>query len=59
MGRGLGRTDKPDIPYSIEMMAEDTFGLVDVIDVKQAHILGISMGSRIALTCGWEVSETC
>jgi len=27
--RGAGRTDKPDVPYSIEMMAEDTIGLLD------------------------------
>jgi pimeloyl-ACP methyl ester carboxylesterase len=47
--RGSGRTDKPDIPYTIEMMAEDTVGLMDAINVKQAHILGISMGSRVAL----------
>ena len=49
-GRGSGRTDKPDIPYTIEMMAEDTVGLMDAIDIKHANILGISMGSRIALT---------
>lgn len=47
--RGSGRTDKPDIPYSIEMMAEDTTGLMDAIGIRRAHILGISTGSRIAL----------
>jgi 3-oxoadipate enol-lactonase len=46
--RGAGRTDKPDIPYSIGMMADDTAGLLDVLDIKQAHLLGISMGGRIA-----------
>ena len=29
--RGAGRTDKPDIPYSIEMMAEDTAGLMQAL----------------------------
>lgn len=47
--RGTGRTDKPDQPYSIEMMAEDTVGLMDALNIRSAHILGISMGSRIAL----------
>lgn len=47
--RGSGRTDKPDIPYSIEMMAEDTAGLMDAIGIHRSHILGISTGSRIAL----------
>ncbi|MCK9342336.1 MAG: alpha/beta hydrolase [Massilibacteroides sp.] len=47
--RGSGRTEKPDIPYSIEMMADDTAGLMDAIGIRRAHILGISTGSRIAL----------
>lgn len=46
--RGVGRTDMPDIPYTIEMMAEDTVGLMDEIGIKSAHFLGSSMGSRIA-----------
>jgi pimeloyl-ACP methyl ester carboxylesterase len=47
--RGTGRTDKPDEPYSIEIMAQDTVGLMDAIGIKSANFLGISMGSRIAL----------
>jgi 3-oxoadipate enol-lactonase len=31
--RGAGRTDKPDIPYSIAMMADDTVGLLKAIGV--------------------------
>jgi pimeloyl-ACP methyl ester carboxylesterase len=47
--RGAGRTDKPDRPYSIEMMAEDTAGLLHALAIERAHILGISIGGRIAL----------
>lgn len=47
--RGVGRTDKPDIPYSIEMMADDTATLMQVIGIEHAYIIGISMGGRIAL----------
>lgn len=47
--RGAGRTDKPDIPYSIEMMAEDTEYLMNALAIERASILGISMGGRIAL----------
>lgn len=47
--RGAGRTDKPDIPYTIAMMANDTAGLVDAVGIERANVLGISMGGRIAL----------
>ncbi|MEN6291352.1 MAG: alpha/beta hydrolase [Methanobacterium sp.] len=55
--RGAGRTDMPDEPYSIEMMAEDTIGLMDKIGIKSAHFLGISMGSRIALVTAVKYPE--
>jgi len=45
--RGAGRTDKPDIEYSIKMMADDTTGLMNVLNIEKAHILGYSMGGMI------------
>jgi len=48
--RGAGRTDKPDIPYSIDVMAEDTAGLLDAIGITKADVLGISLGGKIALS---------
>jgi len=47
--RGAGRTDKPDVPYTIEMMAADTAALLDVLRLERVNVLGISMGGRIAL----------
>jgi 3-oxoadipate enol-lactonase len=47
--RGAGRTDKPDMRYSIEMMADDTIRLMQAPGMEQASIVGISMGGRIAL----------
>ncbi len=46
--RGIGRSDKPDIPYTIGMMAQDTLGLMDALHIPRAHVLGISMGGMIA-----------
>ncbi len=48
--RGAGRSDKPDIPYSVEMMAEDVAGLMTALGLGSAFVLGHSMGGRIALT---------
>jgi len=47
--RGVGLTDRPDIPYTIEMMADDTAGLMAAVGIERAHILGISLGGRIAM----------
>ena len=47
--RGAGRTDKPHEPYSIEQMADDTVALMRSAGFARSHILGISMGGRIAM----------
>ncbi|WP_353892739.1 alpha/beta fold hydrolase [Proteinivorax hydrogeniformans] len=46
--RGVGKTDKPDSEYSIEMMADDLAGLLRSLNIKKTHILGVSMGGFIA-----------
>lgn len=46
--RGAGGTDKPDGPYTVPMMAADTAGLLDALDVKSCYMMGHSLGGFIA-----------
>jgi len=46
--RGAGESDQPDGPYTTQMMADDTAGLMDALGIKHARVAGISMGSGIA-----------
>jgi 3-oxoadipate enol-lactonase len=46
--RGIGRSDQPDEEYTTEMLADDALALLHAIAASPAHVLGFSMGGRIA-----------
>ena len=44
--RGFGKSDRPSEPFS---HFEDLKGLFDYLDIKKAHLVGVSMGGSIAI----------
>jgi pimeloyl-ACP methyl ester carboxylesterase len=46
---GFGKSSKPNIHYSLDLLAENTAGLLDLLQVPKAIILGHSMGGMIAI----------
>ena len=49
--RDVGLSTKcPDTAYALEDMADDTAGLLDVLGIDAANIVGVSMGGMIAQT---------
>jgi pimeloyl-ACP methyl ester carboxylesterase len=46
--RGIGKSDKPDEPFTIKTMADDTIGLMNHLSIDKAHVLGVSHGGRVA-----------
>ncbi|NHI91643.1 MAG: alpha/beta hydrolase [Candidatus Lokiarchaeota archaeon] len=40
--------EKPEVPYTLEDMADDAIGVLDTLNIDKAHICGASMGGMIA-----------
>jgi 3-oxoadipate enol-lactonase len=50
--RGHGRSDAPEGPYSIEMLADDVAGLLDHLSIDSAHYCGLSKGGMVGQMMG-------
>ena len=46
--RGSGKSDRPNTPYTMELFADDTRGLMAFLKIEKAHIIGWSVGGMIA-----------
>ena len=55
--RGAGRSDKPEMEYSIRLFADDTAELMNFLGLSRAHVLGFSMGGYIAQELALNYSE--
>jgi pimeloyl-ACP methyl ester carboxylesterase len=47
--RGIGDSDKPDIPYDVPMLVGDLLGLLDGLELERPHLVGHSLGGLISL----------
>ena len=50
--RGHGRSDAPDGPYTIDLLADDALGLLDALDIEQVHFCGLSKGGMVGQVLG-------
>ena len=47
--RGVGKSSRPDYPYTMEMFVEETKALLDHLNIgEKLHLIGVSMGGMIA-----------
>jgi pimeloyl-ACP methyl ester carboxylesterase len=50
---GFGDSVKPlGAPYDAEWFAESVVGMMDALDIESAHLIGNSMGGRVAIETG-------
>lgn len=45
--RGAGQSDKPNIPYTGEILVEDMIAVLDASEIERTAVIGISMGGMI------------
>lgn len=55
--RGVGQSDCPAYPYTIDMMADDVVGLCKNLNINSAHFVGSSMGGTIVQTLAYKHPE--
>jgi len=51
------RGEIPEVPYTLEDMADDAIGVLDTLNINKAHICGASMGGMIAQVLSYRHSS--
>lgn len=47
--RGHGESDAPKGPYTIDQLGRDVLAILDQLEIKKAHFLGLSMGGTTGM----------
>ncbi len=55
--RGIGQSEMPTQPFTVEMMAADVMGLLTALNLPQVNILGHSLGAAIAFELAHSAPE--
>jgi pimeloyl-ACP methyl ester carboxylesterase len=55
--RGYGQSDRPVQHYDMEVWADDLAGLMDALEIEDAHVHGTSMGGMIAIAFAGKYPE--
>ena len=55
--RGHGSSSTPALPWSMEMLAGDLMGLLNVLSIERAHLCGLSLGGMVGLWLGLHSPE--
>lgn len=48
--RGHGETEAPEGAYNFDLLAADVVALLDALEIKRVHFVGLSMGGMTAIT---------
>jgi pimeloyl-ACP methyl ester carboxylesterase len=47
--RGTGDSDKPQTPYSFEVLADDVASFMQAVGISRAHVSGLSFGASVGM----------
>lgn len=56
--RDVGQSDYSKVPFTVEDMAADTWGIIEQLGLKKPHIIGHSMGGAIAQVLAAQHSQS-
>ena len=55
--RGIGESDAPPGPYTVEQLAGDAVQVLDEAGVERAHVVGTSLGGMVAIELALTAAE--